>query len=88
MALQAFIEKNHKAIKISSKLQAKVERHYSMTQSLFAHYQLYQQLASPFIEYTRYVLDKGTENERAGLAAGIVSKLEILQSKFRFVKQT
>lgn len=73
--LQEFIEKNHKKIRISNKLQAKVEKHYSVTRTLFDHYKIGQGLDKPFIEYSRYVLSKGTESERTMLADGLQSKL-------------
>lgn len=80
--LQVFIERNHRVIRISDKLRSKIERHYSATQSLLAHYQLSQQLEDPFIEYARYVLDKGAESEKAGLATGIITKLKITLGEF------
>ncbi|MBC7764204.1 recombinase family protein [Microbacteriaceae bacterium] len=84
--LQEFIELNHKLIKISDKLQAKVERHYGATSSLLAHYKVEQALDQPFIEYTRYVLGSGTESERSALASGIKTKLVIKSGSFEFMK--
>lgn len=75
--LQEFIEKNHKDIRISDKLRAKVERHYQVTKTLLEHYSLEQHLDMPFVEYSRYVLSKGTDIERTKYAEGINHKLQI-----------
>ncbi|HEX8182196.1 MAG TPA: recombinase family protein [Candidatus Saccharimonadales bacterium] len=86
LILQDFIEQNYNGIRISSKLRAKVERHYSATKSLFAHYKLEQPLDKPFIEYSRYVLDCGSESEKTALAAGIETKLKLTFGALAFVK--
>lgn len=75
--LQQFIENNYKQIDISDKLLAKVERHYQVTKTLFQHYQVEQSLDIPFLEYSRYVLTRGTEAERTIFAAGMMTKLKI-----------
>ncbi len=75
--LLEFIEKNYKKIEISDKLLAKIEKHYSITQSLLAYYKLEQKLDKPFIEYSRYVLTKGNENEMTNFSTGIKTKLSI-----------
>jgi predicted metal-binding protein len=82
--LQEFIEQNEKRLKIADVLRAKIERHFSATKSLFTHYKIEQTLNSPVIEYTRYVLDNGTESERTALAKGITSKLAIDNGALRF----
>lgn len=48
-----------------------------MTQTLLDHYKIEKKLNSSFIEYSRYVLDRGTEAERAAYAEGFVTKLSI-----------
>lgn len=75
--LQEFIEAHHKKIDISDKLRAKVEKHYRVIKTLFEHYKIVSQLEDPFIEYTRYVLTRGTEADRINLTAGIKSALAI-----------
>ena len=75
--LQEFIEANHKKIHVSDKLRAKVEKHYGVTKTLFEHYKIETKLEVPFIEYSRYVLSNGTENERMVLTAGLETKLQI-----------
>jgi site-specific DNA recombinase len=77
LLLQEFIEANHKEIRVSDKLKAKIERHYGATRSLFTHYKIDYELNDPLIEYTRYVLDSGTEAEKTALASGIITKVII-----------
>jgi len=75
--LLEFLENNHSKISINNKLLAKIEKHYSITQTLLRHYKIEQKLESPFIEYSRYVLSKGTENEKTTFSEGFVTKLSI-----------
>jgi DNA invertase Pin-like site-specific DNA recombinase/predicted metal-binding protein len=82
--LQEFIEANHKKMRISDKLQAKVEKHYAITTTLLDHYKIEQKLDIPFIEYTRYVLTKGTESEKTMLANGIEQKLLLKNARLEF----
>lgn len=77
MILQDFIEKNHASIEITDKLRSKVEKHYSVTRTLLDHYRIEQKLDGAFVEYSRYVLLRGTEAERTAFAAGIKTKLQI-----------
>lgn len=78
--LLEFIESSYKKIEISDKLLAKVEKHYSITQSLLNYYKIEQDLDKPFIEYARYVLTKGTESEKTNFAKGIKTGLQIKKS--------
>jgi hypothetical protein len=82
--LQAFIEQNYKDIRITDKLQAKIEKHYHTTQTLLGHYKIDQKLDEPLIEYARYILSRGTENDRTAFAAGIETKLQIRESQLLF----
>ncbi|HKR81978.1 MAG TPA: recombinase family protein [Candidatus Saccharimonadales bacterium] len=82
--LQEFIEINYKKVHISNKLQAKVEKHYGTTKALLDHYKIEQKLDVPFIEYARYVLTRGTENERTVLADGITTKFKIKNGSLEF----
>lgn len=75
--LLEFIEKNHKKININDKLRAKIEKHYSITQNLLGYYKIEQKLDKPFIEYSRYVLTKGNENEMTNFAKGLKNQLII-----------
>lgn len=84
--LQEFIEKNHKKIYLSDKLQAKVERHNHIAQTLLEHYGVTRKLGAPLVEYARYVLVRGTEAEKTNLAANIKTKLQIKNDALQFVK--
>jgi hypothetical protein len=86
--LQAFVEQHHKDIKISEKLKIKVEKHYQVTKNLLEYYKLDQKLDIPFIEYSRYILTKGTETERISFAAGIETKVQIKAGKIDFYKSS
>lgn len=83
--LQEFIEKNHDKINISDKLRSKVERHYQITKTLLEHYTLKQSLDIPFVEYSRYVLVRGSESERTVFAAGIKTKLQLRNCELEIV---
>jgi len=83
--LLEFIENNHESILINDKLRARVERHYSITQTLLRHYGIEQSLDKPFIEYSRYVLSKGTDNEKIAFTSGIKSKLSIDNGRLCFL---
>ena len=75
--LQEFIKKHHDKIEVSDQLQVKVERHHRVTQSILQHYRLEQPLEKPFIEYSMYILSRGTEAERTAFAKGFITKLLI-----------
>jgi len=83
--LQEFIEANHRKIQISDKLRAKVEKHSYMTKSFMEHYEVDKKLDKPLVEYTRYVLSKGTEGEMLALNNGIETKLKIKNSKLKII---
>lgn len=82
--LQEFIENNYKKIHLTNKLQAKIEKHYGITKTLFDHYKVEARLENPFIEYSRYVLSNGTEAEKTAFANGISSRLLITNGELRF----
>lgn len=84
--LQEFIEKNYKKMRLSDKLQARVERHNHIAQTLPEHYGVVRQLETPLVEYARYVLARGTEAEKTSLAANIRTKLQIKNDALQFVK--
>ncbi len=85
--LQEFIEKNHDDIYISDKLRSKVERHYQVTKTLLEHYSLEQPLDIPFVEYSRYILVRGAEAERTAFAAGMKTKLQLLNGTLGLASQ-
>ncbi len=75
--LYGFIEINHEKISASSKLQVKIDKHYGVTKILFNYYKVEPELTSSFIQYSRYVLSNGTEDERIAFANGINTGLLI-----------
>jgi predicted metal-binding protein len=87
--LLKFIEQHYDEIKITDKLRVKIERHYQITKTLMEHYRFDHKLDKPFIEYSRYVLSKGTELEKLAFSNGIDSKIEmtngLLQSNVRSI---
>jgi hypothetical protein len=82
--LQEFIETNYKKMRVSNKLLAKIERHYSTVRALLEHYGIDRRLDDPIIEYSRYVLARGTESEKSVLAEGITTKLQVKNSQLSF----
>jgi len=82
--LKDFIETHHSEIKIGDKLRAKVDKHMYVTNTLLTHYNIDRELSDPFVEYARYVLISGTENERTSLAAGIETAIQIKHGILEF----
>ncbi len=83
--LQNFIESNHQEMKFSSKLVSASEKHRNTSDAIFKHYKFSQKLDQPLIEYSRYVLQSGTDFEKTALSEGIVSKLSIKNGQI-FIK--
>ncbi len=81
-----FIENNVAEIRISDKLQAKIEKHYAITKTLLDHYKVQKPLSKPLIEYARYVLTKGTFAEQHGLATGVSQKLQLRLGQLELTK--
>ena len=75
--IKELVENEYSSIVITDRLKAKAEKHHQVTKSLLEHYDISQVLADPFTEYSRYVLDKGTETEREAYANGFTTKLKI-----------
>lgn len=75
--LLKFIEANREQLRFSDKLMAKAEKHYNVTNTLFSYYKVEQELDIPIIEYSRYVLTKGTESEMKNFSTGLVTLLQI-----------
>lgn len=82
--MKNFIEKNYATIKISDKLRVKVDKHMYVTRTLLSYYSIDRELSDPFVEYARYVLTSGTENERTSLAAGIETTIQIKHGILEF----
>jgi len=84
--LQEFIETNHKKIRVNDKLQARIEKHYGVTKLLFDYCKVKVELESPFVEYSRYVLNNGSEGERASLTKGMLTRLAIKDSILELIE--
>lgn len=84
--LQEFVEEHHNDIIITDKLRAKTEKHYQVTTTLLEHYKLEQKLEQPFIEYSRYILTRGTESERTTYAEGFTTKLVMTKGNLKISK--
>lgn len=82
--LLAFIEQHSSKIKIDDKLQAKTDKHFYTTKTLLNHYKIEQKLDEPFVEYSRYILQNGTEAERIRFAAGIKTRLQLRYGELEF----
>lgn len=75
--LEKFIAEYGEKIKISDKLRANIERHYVVAESLANYYKVAMKLDKPLIEYARYVLTKGSFEEKTALTKGIKNELSI-----------
>lgn len=82
--LQEFVEEHHNNIAITDKLRARTEKHYQVTKTLLEYYDLEQKLEQPFIEYSRYILTRGTETERTAYANGLATKLRVMNGRLSF----
>lgn len=85
--LQTFIDENHKDIEIHDKLKIKIDKHYQVTKTLLDHYGIERELTNPFVEYSRYVLSRGTEVERTVYSNGFVSKVSVENGVLKIAKQ-
>lgn len=75
--LEPLIEKEVRKIHVTTKLQAKIDKHYAITQNILKQYKIQQTPAKPLVEYARYVLRGGSEAEKTALANGITNKVSI-----------
>ena len=84
--LERFIEQHLDEIRLSSKLQAKIEKHYGVTKTLFEYHNVGKKLEEPMVEYTRYVLRRGGYTEKIDLIKGIHNKLSFGGGQLAFIK--
>lgn len=75
--LEPLIEKEVRKIHVTTKLQAKIDKHYAITQNILKQYKIQQTPAKPLVEYARYVLRDGSEAEKTALANGITNKVSV-----------
>ncbi len=86
-AILEHIETSGKDIKISSALRASSERYTAMMKTMYEYHKVKTEFDAPLIEYARYVLGKGTEDEKRALAKGIVSKLVFKNGRVNKVRE-
>ena len=79
-----FIADNAEVIKISGDLRSEIEKHSAATEALFEHYGVNRKLDKPIIEYSRYVLNKGSFSEKANLTRGIENSTYIKDGVISF----
>ena len=75
--LEPLIEKEVKKIRVTPKLQAKIDRHYAVAQNILRQYGVERPPATPLVEYSRYVLRSGSETEKTAFANGITNKVSV-----------
>ncbi len=75
--LEAFVTENIDSIKISDQLCTKVERHNVIAESLADYYKVAMRLEKPLIEFSRYVINKGSFEEKVAFVKGIKTKLSV-----------
>lgn len=63
-------------IKISSQLRNQAERYTAMMKTMHEYQKVETEFDAPLIEYARYVLGRGTKDEKRALAKGIVNKFQ------------
>jgi DNA invertase Pin-like site-specific DNA recombinase len=73
--LLCFIEDNHHRIEISEKLQLKINKYFNSAMTLLDHYGIERELDSPLVEYSRYVLKRGSNTEQTLFSKGIKTRL-------------
>ena len=75
--LEPLIEKEVKKIRVTPKLQAKIDRHYAVAQNILRQYGVERPPATPLVEYSRYVLRSGSETEKTAFANGITNNIAV-----------
>ena len=75
--LEPLIEKEVKKIRVSPKLQAKIDRHYAAAKNILRQYGVERPSATPLVEYSIYVLRSGSETEKTAFANGISNKVVV-----------
>lgn len=86
LILKEFIELNYKRLKLTDELSKSIAQHREATGMLMAHYDMQRELEHPIIEYARYVLTKGSDEEKANLVSGITSQLTLKDEKLRLYR--
>jgi hypothetical protein len=66
-----------KKIRVTPKLQAKIDRHYTIAQNILRQYGVERPPATPLVEYSRYMPRGGSETEKTAFANGITNKVSV-----------
>lgn len=82
--LEEFIKLNYKKLKLSDELSRLIAQHHEAARTLMAHYDIQRELEHPLVEFARYVLIKGADEEKLRLICGIESELALKDKKIRF----
>lgn len=82
--LEEFIKLNYKKLKLSDELSRLIAQHHEAASTLMAHYDIQRELEHPLVEFARYVLIKGADEEKLRLICGIESELALKDEKIRF----
>lgn len=82
--LKEFIELNYKKLKLTEGLTKLITQHREAASTLMAHYDIQRELEHPLVEFARYVLIKGADEEKLRLICGIESELALKDEKIRF----
>ena len=83
--LEDFIANHPRTLHVNTKLQGKIERHYTISRSVLKQHGIEVTLASPLVEYSRYVLRDGSETEKTAFASGINNKIAIKNGVLKVV---
>ena len=75
--LEVFIEENIKTIRISKDLQKKCRDHADIVQDILETRGLKDETTAPLVEYSKFILKKGTYKEQGELVEGIKNKFVI-----------
>lgn len=85
--LKDFINNNPRKLQFSDDLKKLVVQHREATNALMNHYDMHQSLSEPIIEYSRYILTKGSDEEKLQLIEGIVNNLTIRNLSMSVIKE-
>lgn len=85
--LEQLIEKEVKKIRVTPKLQAKIDRHYAVAQNILRQYGVERPPATPLVEYSRYVLRSGSETEKTAFANGITNRIAVKNGELKISAQ-
>lgn len=77
LMLKEFVELNYKKLRLADDLTKTIAQHREASSTLMAHYDIERELEHPIVEYARYVLTRGSDDENRELVGGIKNELVI-----------